>query len=76
MTDYAFRIVNVFAEAALAGNPLCVVEDARGLEVHPCAMDTQGRKEHSIGTRMDAQPPGAPGSLTSWRSRSTVPPGV
>ena len=32
MTDYAFRIVNVFAEAALAGNPLCVLEDARGLD--------------------------------------------
>ncbi|HZQ60501.1 MAG TPA: PhzF family phenazine biosynthesis protein [Casimicrobiaceae bacterium] len=32
MTDYAFRIVNVFAEATLAGNPLCVFEDARGLD--------------------------------------------
>jgi len=32
MTDYAFRIVNVFAEATLAGNPLCVIEDARGLD--------------------------------------------
>ena len=32
MTDYAFRIVNVFAEAPLAGNPLCVFEDARGLD--------------------------------------------
>lgn len=32
MTDYAFRLVNVFAEAPLAGNPLCVLEDARGLD--------------------------------------------
>jgi trans-2,3-dihydro-3-hydroxyanthranilate isomerase len=31
MTDYAFRIVNVFAEAPLAGNPLCVFEDGRSL---------------------------------------------
>ena len=31
MTDYAYRIVNVFAETPLAGNPLCVFEDARGL---------------------------------------------
>ena len=32
MTTYAFRIVNVFAEAALAGNPLCVFENALGLD--------------------------------------------
>jgi len=32
VTDYAFRIVNVFAETPLAGNPLCVFEDARGLD--------------------------------------------
>jgi trans-2,3-dihydro-3-hydroxyanthranilate isomerase len=32
MRDYAFRIVNVFAESPLAGNPLCVFEDARGLD--------------------------------------------
>ena len=31
MADYAFRIVNVFAEAPLAGNPLAVFEDAGGL---------------------------------------------
>ncbi len=31
MTDYAFRILNVFAETPLGGNPLCVFEDARGL---------------------------------------------
>jgi trans-2,3-dihydro-3-hydroxyanthranilate isomerase len=30
--EYAFRIVNVFAEAPLAGNPLAVFEDARGLD--------------------------------------------
>ena len=29
---YRFRIVNVFAESVLAGNPLCVFEDGRGLE--------------------------------------------
>jgi len=28
---YRFRVVNVFAQARLAGNPLAVVEDARGL---------------------------------------------
>lgn len=32
MTDYAFRLVNVFAQTRLAGNPLCVFEDARGLD--------------------------------------------
>ena len=32
MAEYAFRIVNVFAESPLAGNPLCVFEDARGLD--------------------------------------------
>ncbi len=32
MTTYAFRIVNVFAEAPLAGNPLAVFEDARGMD--------------------------------------------
>jgi len=32
MTDYAFRIVNVFAETPLAGNPLCVFEDGRALD--------------------------------------------
>jgi len=29
--SYAFRIVNVFAESALAGNPLCVFENGEGL---------------------------------------------
>jgi len=32
MTQYAFRIANVFAESPLAGNPLCVFEDGRGLD--------------------------------------------
>jgi trans-2,3-dihydro-3-hydroxyanthranilate isomerase len=32
VTRYAFRLVNVFAETPLAGNPLCVFEDARGLD--------------------------------------------
>jgi PhzF family phenazine biosynthesis protein len=32
MNPLAFRIVNVFAEAPLAGNPLAVVEDARALD--------------------------------------------
>jgi trans-2,3-dihydro-3-hydroxyanthranilate isomerase len=32
MARYAFRIVNVFAEERLGGNPLAVIEDARGLE--------------------------------------------
>ena len=32
MTRYPFRIVNVFAEAPLAGNPLAVFEDAAGLD--------------------------------------------
>ena len=32
MPAYAFRIVNVFAEAPLAGNPLAVFEDARGID--------------------------------------------
>ena len=32
MSSYDFRLLNVFAEAPLAGNPLCVFEDARGLD--------------------------------------------
>ena len=32
MPSYAFRIVNVFAEEALAGNALAVFEDARGMD--------------------------------------------
>jgi len=32
MRTHAFRLVNVFAESTLAGNPLAVVEDARGLD--------------------------------------------
>src|SRR5689334_12521815 len=32
MAEFAFRIVNVFAESPLAGNPLCVFENARGLD--------------------------------------------
>ena len=32
MRDYRYRLVNVFAEAALEGNPLCVFEDARGID--------------------------------------------
>jgi predicted PhzF superfamily epimerase YddE/YHI9 len=32
MAEFAFRIVNVFAEAPLAGNPLAVFEDARGID--------------------------------------------
>lgn len=32
MNDYRFRIINVFAEERLAGNPLAVFEDARGLD--------------------------------------------
>jgi trans-2,3-dihydro-3-hydroxyanthranilate isomerase len=31
MRQYPFRLVNVFAESPLAGNPLCVFEDARDL---------------------------------------------
>ncbi len=32
MRQFDFRLVNVFAESPLAGNPLCVFEDARDLE--------------------------------------------
>lgn len=32
MSTHRFRLVNVFAESTLAGNPLAVFEDARGLE--------------------------------------------
>ena len=32
MRQYAFRLVNVFAESPLAGNPLCVFEDARDMD--------------------------------------------
>ncbi len=31
MTQYHYRLVNVFAETTFGGNPLCVFEDARGL---------------------------------------------
>lgn len=32
MAQYHYRIVNVFAESLFGGNPLCVFEDARGLD--------------------------------------------
>ncbi|WP_454692490.1 PhzF family phenazine biosynthesis protein [Achromobacter aloeverae] len=32
MAIYAFRLLNVFAESTFGGNPLCVFEDARGLD--------------------------------------------
>ena len=32
MNRYAYRIVNVFAEAPLEGNPLCVFEDGRAFD--------------------------------------------
>ncbi|MGY8523861.1 PhzF family phenazine biosynthesis protein [Paracidovorax citrulli] len=32
MTQYAFRLLNVFAESTFGGNPLCVFEDGRGLD--------------------------------------------
>jgi trans-2,3-dihydro-3-hydroxyanthranilate isomerase len=32
MADYRFRIINVFAETPLGGNPLAVFEDGRGLD--------------------------------------------
>jgi trans-2,3-dihydro-3-hydroxyanthranilate isomerase len=31
MNTYAYRLVNVFAESAFGGNPLCVFTDARGM---------------------------------------------
>lgn len=31
MTQYRFRIVNVFADSTFGGNPLCVFEDASGM---------------------------------------------
>ncbi len=31
MREYRFRLVNVFAETPLGGNPLCVFEDGRGI---------------------------------------------
>ncbi len=31
MTTYKYRLLNVFAESTLAGNALCVFEDARGM---------------------------------------------
>jgi PhzF family phenazine biosynthesis protein len=32
MATYAYRIVNVFAVSTFGGNPLCVFEDARGMD--------------------------------------------
>lgn len=32
MPTYAYRIVNVFAESTFGGNPLCVFDDARGMD--------------------------------------------
>ncbi len=33
MPALRYRIVNVFAESPLAGNPLCVFEDGRALDM-------------------------------------------
>src|SRR5512147_1434785 len=32
MSQHAFRLVNVFAQSPLGGNPLCVFEGGRGLD--------------------------------------------
>ncbi|WP_144638894.1 PhzF family phenazine biosynthesis protein [Bordetella genomosp. 13] len=32
MPSYAYHLVNVFAESTFGGNPLCVFEDARGMD--------------------------------------------
>lgn len=32
MTPYTFRLLNVFAESTFGGNPLCVFDDARGMD--------------------------------------------
>jgi PhzF family phenazine biosynthesis protein len=32
MPTYTYHLINVFAETTLSGNPLCVFEDARGLD--------------------------------------------
>ncbi|MCD0503644.1 PhzF family phenazine biosynthesis protein [Bordetella petrii] len=32
MPSYAFRLLNVFAQTTFGGNPLCVFEDARGMD--------------------------------------------
>jgi PhzF family phenazine biosynthesis protein len=32
MAIYAFRLINVFASSTFSGNPLCVFEDARGMD--------------------------------------------
>jgi trans-2,3-dihydro-3-hydroxyanthranilate isomerase len=32
MATYPFRLLNVFAESTFGGNPLCVFEDARGMD--------------------------------------------
>ena len=32
MPAYAFRLLNVFAESTFGGNPLCVFDDARGMD--------------------------------------------
>lgn len=42
MTAYPFRLVNVFAEAPLAGNALCVFEDARGLDDETMQVEADG----------------------------------
>ena len=47
MTTYAFRIVNVFAETPLAGNPLCVFEDG-----------ARPRRRDDAGARAAVQPVG------------------
>lgn len=32
MANYSYRLLNVFAESTFGGNPLCVFEDARGMD--------------------------------------------
>ena len=43
MNSYAYRIVNVFAEAPLEGNPLCVFEDGLGLDDATTITEAVGR---------------------------------
>ena len=55
MPTLRYRIVNVFAESALAGNPLCVFEDGSGVQVlqgdqvgRPCRLGLKVDKDGQI----------------------------
>src|ERR1700712_4450016 len=64
MPALRYRLVNVFAEAPLAGNPLCVFEDGRGLDT---ATMQALALQFNLSETTFILPPDAPGATVRVR---------